>query len=75
MSGDTAAPWGEGNTVRAIGWPMSHSSTLMMNQMATLAPSGNFRVGRRKISENSVRGLGIGQSSGVTTGDGIDLRY
>ena len=64
MSGDTAAPWGEGSTVRAMGWPMSHSSTLMMNQTATFAPSGSVSLGRSKMGENSARGLGMAMASG-----------
>ena len=64
MSGETAAPWGEGRTVRAMGWLMSHSSTLMMNQTATFAPSGRVSLGRSKMEENSARGLGMGRASG-----------
>ena len=60
MSGETAAPWGEGSTVRAMGWPMSHSSTFMMNHTATFAPSGKISRGRSKMGENSARGLGMG---------------
>ena len=42
-----------------MGWSMSHSSTLMMNQTATLAPSGRVSFGRSKMGESSARGLGM----------------
>src|SRR5262245_66293363 len=64
ISGDGAPPAGGVNTVRGIGWRMSHSSTLTMHHTTMRAPPGNFGTARPAIGEYAMRSVGSRPTGG-----------
>src|SRR5437762_3215709 len=59
-SGNSGTPVGAGNTWRAIGLPMSHTSRLTMVQNTLRAPVGGFRNDGGTVLRIVIVGAGIG---------------